>query len=445
MFNLRVFLIFISINFGIISFSQRTTIGFFSGINFSDINNSSVSGKWQSKPGPLIGFYLNYKINKSLALYTEINYVALYYQHKSYNNSNYYPVEFNSLSSIYHPWPTNNKWDFSYLRIPFMFKVNTPTILSFHFAAGMYYAKRLNSIGTPNFPFILVAEPIDLDYGLIFDTGISYNIQEKLLLNFDIRYAAGKETIIIQDKGQNGSFEISFGLGYKLKSKKNKKDCLLSSFPDTLHPKLSVKYAAGSNMSQNFGENSNKYDLAFGFSGGLSLIYHANEAISFQMDILYERKSYGLNYSSNTYFYYELGEYNTFVDTKSDIDYINIPLVMNVFFDKKARFYINTGFYAAIRMNARVVGYSYKEIRDESQYLNEKTHVYDNIEGEFKNSDLGWVIGTGFQPSVFQKYKLDIGLRYSSSFGNIYKEAEHYDGIKIRTISLTMGFIIPII
>ncbi len=445
--KLKTLIIILLLNVGLAGFSQRTTIGFLSGINFSDINNSSVSGKWQSMPGPLAGFYLDYKINNFLALSAEVDYLTLYYRYKSYYNPHNYPLEDLNLSSSYRylPWPSNQKWDFSYLRFPVLFKFYTPTILSFHFSAGMYYAKRLNSYDIPIYSTITVAEPVDSDYGLIFASGVSFTIQDRLKLDFEIRYAAGKETIINQDNGQNGDFEVCFGLGYNLKSKKKKKNFGLSSFTDTLHPKLSVKYTMGPNISQNFGENKNQYDLGIGFSGGLSLIYHANKDISFQTDVLYERKSYRLNDSSSTYFYYKHGEYNTLVDTKTDIDYINIPLIMNVFFDEKLRYYINLGFYGAIRMNARVVGYSYRETRDESQYLSEKIHIYNNIEGEFKNADLGWIVGTGYQVPIFQKYKLDIGFRYNSSFLNIYKNAVNTESIKLRSFCLTAGLIIPII
>ena len=443
MCKLKVLSIIIIINLSIAGFSQQTTVGIINGINFSDINNTSVSGKWQSMTGPLAGIYLNYKINNFLAVNTEINYLSLYYQYKSYYNPYIFYTKPNLSSYITYPVPTlsNKIWNFSYLRFPVLLKFYTPTRLGFHFSVGGYLSKMISS-NKYNYE-LQVDEYPNIDYGLMFASGISYSFQNKLNLNLELRYAGGKKQIISEDN-RNGSLELSFGVGYTFLSKKKKEKFSLVSFPDTLNPKLSIKYAGGLNITQNFGENKEQYNVGLGFTGGLSLIYQSSKFFSIQTEILFQRNSYSLNDSSLSYFYYEPDSSYSFVDTKTDINYINIPILMNFFLDKKARFYLNVGLYTSIRMNVRVVGKAYNQTQTESQITHTTTYVYDNIEGEIKNTDWGWLAGAGYQLPLFKKFKLDIGLRYEASFINIYNKGDNNKSIKLRNINLMAGIIIPI-
>ena len=445
MFKLKILVIIVLLNVGFAGFSQRTTFGILNGINYSDINNSSVTGKWQSMTGPLAGLYFNYKLNKFLALNTEINYLTLYYQYKSYHNPYYYPLEYHLSSSImcYAPLPPNQTWSFSYLRLPVMLKFYTPTRLSFHLSAGGYISQMIAN-NRYYYPDTQENNNIETDFGLMFASGISYNLMNKLNLNLEIRYAAGKSQIMFNEDGMNGDMEISLGVGYTFLSKKKKEKFSSASFPDTLTPKLSVKYSAGANISQNFGKNKEKYVEGIGFTGGLSLIYHPNKTVSLQTDILFQRNSFALSDSSSSFFYYKPGKTNYFVDTKTDIDYINIPVIINVFLDKKSRFYTNVGLYTSIRMNARVVGLAYSKIQTESEITHLTTHVYDNIKGEIESSDWGWLAGIGFQAPVFKKYKLDINMRYESSFINICADNPNSQDINLHSLSLAAGIIIPI-
>jgi opacity protein-like surface antigen len=411
-------------------FSQRITLGISSGLNFSDINNSSVAGKWQSMTGPVNGIFINFKINRFFEVNSEINYLSLYYHYKTYYNYWYYPYP-DMYPNYYNP---RQDWNFSYLRFPLSVSLRTPTLLSFYISAGAYYAKLLSD----NSPYYAEEIP-DFEYGYLVANGISYNLKNKVKLNFEIRYTKGNKVVIQQDNGQNAALEFSLGLGYIFPSKSDK-----NFYPDTLNPVWSVKYSVGSLIGQNVGSNKNHYKPGFGFMAGLSLVYSKSKSVSFQTDIQFQRKSYYLNDSSSSYFIFKPSVDNFFVDNKIDIDYLNIPVFINFRFGNEVRFYSGFGFYGAIRMNARVVGYAYKETRNQNSYLSEKIHVYDNIEGEFENSDFGWLLNLGIETPVFSKYKLDLNLRYNSSFQNIYKGIGN-NSIRLNSLSLSAGIIIPVI
>ena len=436
MYKLKMLSVIILLSLNVVGFSQRTTIGLFNGINFSDINNAATSGKWQSMPGPTHGLYLNYKINKSLTLQTEVDFITLYYKHISYYNKDYtgmYPMYSNIVAPCFQNPELN--WDFSYLRFPVLFKFNTPTRLSFTFSIGMYYSKLIsnnyvayneyNNNKTPNY-----------DYGYMFATGVSYYLQNRLNLSLGIRYAAGKKLIIPYNDGYNGNMELNFGIEYSFKSKKKEKYFLPFVLADTLKPKLLIEYSAGVNFTQNFGEYKENYDIGIGALGGITLIYNTENRTSLQTGILFERKTYNRHDTINSDLYVSnLVDY--LIDTKTDIDYIKIPLSFSIYFNKKARFYINTGVYLALRLNARVVGHSISKTQNENSFTINKTHIYNNIEGNVKNADWGGVFSAGYKVSIFKKYKLDINLSYSPSFG---KEVH-----KLRSVYLSTGIIIPLL
>ena len=192
------------------------------------------------------------------------------------------------------------------------------------------------------------------------------------------------------------------------------------------------------------------YSNATGFSTGLSFMYRLSKYFSLQSELLYERKGYEIKGESNSFFKYTPGS-NYTIDNRVNLDYVTIPLLLNVRFGQKLQVYFNTGIYAAMQMNARCTGTAYNSYTNGITYQEYKTTVYDDIDGYMKSTDWGWAIGSGIQYPVLQKYKLDFAFRYNKGFTNIY--SNHYNQtpvenedteIKNKSYAFSLGFQIPI-
>jgi len=98
-------------------------------------------------------------------------------------------------------------------------------------------------------------------------------------------------------------------------------------------------------------------------------------------------------------------------------------------------------------MSARCTGIAYSVSKNEASYRYNKTTVYDNIDGYFKSSDWGWVLGSGIQYPILEKYKLDLEFRYNAGNTNIYSNKNDPNDetvIKNESFALTLGLQIPI-
>ena len=383
----------------------------------------------------MAGVYFEYNLNNAIAINAQINYLNLYYQYKDYYSNLPYEL-FNKTNFITIPRLYNYGMNYSYLRFPFMFKFQTPTRLSFNFSSGFYYAVLLNRNEYQNM------EVPNEDAGLVFSNGLSYNLLNIVKLDFNIQYNLGLKTVF--DAAKNRDWEFAIGIGYTFKSSKNKIKYKTQTFSDTVNPKFYIRYAGGANITQNFGDNKNKYNAGSGFLISASLISQTKNGLSFQTGIIYNRKSYTFTDSSSINYYIKQDVYNKWIDSKTDIDYISIPALMNFSLSKKQNFYINTGLYGSFRINARVVGIATDHYINENYYSEIKTHIYDNIDKEFTDMDAGWILGMEYKTGIFSKYQLDISLQYNSSFVNIYKNTESdNEMIKLRSLSLSVGIQIP--
>jgi len=427
----------VNLSYGV--YAQRFTLNLSSGINFSDINNKSISGRWQSMPGSTNSISCDYSLGKIVSLKAEINYLNLYYNYKTYYYPIYWPIDFYyDLNYVPGYYNAQQDWSLSYLRFPLSITFRTPTRLSYYLSAGMYYSKLLKDNGNQYFEEIPGS-----DHGILFSNGISYTFDKKLRINFEIRYCNGKEKILAQDNGYNAALELNLGVGYVFPSKGNKTSPI-NNYTDSLNPSWLVKYSAGAIYSKIDNKEMSHYKPGMGISTGISLIYKTRTPITFEADILYQRKSYYMQDSSNSYYYYASEQTTTYVDSKTDIDFVNIPVMVNFSTGENARFYSGIGLYGAIRMNARVVGEAIKEMRYLGTYNEEKISIYDNIEGNIKIKDFGWLINTGFEIPFAKKFLIDINLRYQASFDNLNNNENLFD-LNFKSLSLSAGVIIPII
>ncbi|MBA7540799.1 hypothetical protein ES705_33102 [subsurface metagenome] len=448
-------------------YAQKFTTGLMSGVNFSNLHGELTTGRWQAKPGPVSGIFFNYSFKGLLSFQTELDYTALYYAYKGYQYQpgNNYPIPLEQ-SIIDHP-PSWGKWDFSFCRIPVYAKFTTPTRLQFELSAGVYFSFLVNYDYTGGNPYIYFPwsssiyyypeynpEPSKHDFGYFLSTGVSYPLDNYFRLYLNSRYFYGRRDFIKTVNGKNGATELTFGIGYSGLFRKNKKLNPENSGKDTSEQKMFLKFRGGLNISRNIGEqHNNSYSVGNGFSTGISLVYRYNENSSLQTDVLFERKGYNMQDSSDSYFRYVSGDYPVDeVDTKIDIDYLVISLLYNARFGNPVSFYFNTGPYAGLNLNARCTGIAINEYSSGNSYSLTETHVYDDIEGYIKDIDLGWVLGGGIQFPVFGRYKMDIEFRYNYGLINIFDQlynnqrakSNEDNTIKNESLNLMVGLQIPV-
>lgn len=449
-----VFLLILLIlsGFSIDCYSQKLTTGIMSGVNFSDIHGDFAKGKWQSKPGPVIGVFADYSFSKIISVQTGLDYSALYYEYRPYRHPQVV-LPMSWLSSSIYPTPgyyryENEKWDFSFFRIPLYLKLSTPTRLKFELAAGGYYSFITKSeTGLPEY----YDNTPKNDFGFIFSAGFSYPVNDKLQLFLNGRYISGRQKIMEFNNAKNGATEITFGMGYSGFFEKNRTVKHEIAYKDTSEYKVFIKYKGGFNVSWNGGDqHNNSYSAKPGFTGGISLDYYLVEQFSLQTGILFVRKGFNMQDSSASFHrYVPVGNHMYLVDTKIDIDYIVIPLLMNldVYAGKAVTVFVNFGPYVGIKLNARCTGMATTEFSSEGAYTLEQVNVYDDIEGLIRKDDWGGILGAGISIPVFNKYKLDFDFGYSFGLVNIYEPLNGSNSdsiIKNQSLQLTAGFKVPL-
>jgi hypothetical protein len=443
------------ISYQTVSYSQKITTGIYSGVNFSDIHGQDFGGKWESKPGPVQGFYLGYSLNKTLGIQTGINFTTIYYEHKSTSYPvEYYPIEFNDIIAPYY-YQGDDKMDFSFLRVPLLFTVQIPAVIQFNMRAGLIFSFMQDHSLNYNY-YYYSSEPGNIkkqDFGYMFSSGISYPLSDKFKAAFNVSYITGRKQFLENSNFRHGSSEFTLGIYYEFfKNKKTNLDP--TSDRDSSSKKVTVTYDAGINVSLKPGNlDGGKYSSILGPSLGFSVNIPLGVKSSFQTGFSFERKGYSIKDSSSSFYTYIKNGYPVYyVDTKVQIDYAIIPMLLRFAIGKSDWMFISTGPFLGLKLNARNVGVAYNETRSESGYSVRKIIVYDDIERLTNDNDIGWIFSSGVSLPLFNKYKIDLALQYSSGFKNVYNknvlvglqgssDADH--AIKNNTISFKVGFTIP--
>lgn len=115
-----------------------------------------------------------------------------------------------------------------------------------------------------------------------------------------------------------------------------------------------------------------------------------------------------------------------FIADRVEIDYIEIPLLVKLNYERENRFspHLLFGPYLSFMVSSeRVFG------------ENESRRDLDDIT---RNTDLGWAFGAGLDISLGNVI-LDIQLRNSLSFDTLFNDEEFDDGEKLRQFSLLLG------
>ncbi len=426
-------------------YAQKIRAGLYSGINFSDIHGSFHSGKHAIKTGPVQGLLLDYSFNNVIGIQTGLDYATLYYEYLPYNEKNRIYPTYDIYWPPYYIPPATEKMDFTFLRFPLLFKLTTPTRVRYNLTAGLYFS----FLQDYSLNYMSNVKPEKNDLGFLYSTGLSYPLTSDLQASLGVRYITGRRTFMEGADYKHGATELTFGFDYNGFLNKAFSDPPFKTGRDSTLNKVFLEYRLGMNLSWNSGNiNKDKYLLKPGMSFGLSLSYHFHNKVSLQTEILFERKGYALRDSSNSYFRYIRDDGPMYsLDTKVDIDYIELPVLLNLSIGRSGRFNITTGPYLGLRINSRCTGVAVKESISQSAYILSETNVYDDIDGLIKDNDWGWILRGGISVPVGGYRSIDIGIQYNTGFKDILQNQRREEGdvfIRNGSIAVLLGYKLPI-
>jgi hypothetical protein len=167
----------------------------------------------------------------------------------------------------------------------------------------------------------------------------------------------------------------------------------------------------------------------------------------------FARKGYSFSDSSaNNYFYALYGSQLYKVDTKVDLDYAVIPLLLKLRMGSGIRGYMEAGIYGGFNLNDRVTGASEITYAYETSYQKQEITVYDNLEGEVHDFELGWVLGAGIEIPAGNLGAVMLGVEYTTGGKNILETNEDRDrylnypdnGIRNGFLNIQLGMVIPL-
>ena len=430
-----------------ITYSQKISAGIYTGINFSDIHGQESSGRWYHKPGPVQGVSLEYSFNRYLGIQTGLNYSTIYYESKTS-----FPGYINFLPQDIYPYPYpypyyyyTRKMDFSFLRVPLLLNFSIPSAVHFDLKAGVFYSHLSdNSTYEDYYP-----KPVKNDLGYIFSSVISYPLTQKIKASFSVGYSKGVKPIFEGTDYRHGSSEFTLGISYNgfLKNKNLQEKPMPAA--DTLSQKLTLQFQGGVNISWNSHQDEKEdYSAITGPSIGFLLDYRLSKNTSLQTGVSFERKGYSLRDSSNLfYLIYQQGGTVYDVDSRVDIDYIEIPLLINFKLGKSLFF--KTGPWLALQLNSRVTGIAYDDFNSVSGYVLRKTVIYDDMEKIIKDNDAGWMFCGGISLPVRNGYRANISVRYSTGLVNVFDNAtagyDHYGANELSIRNGTLSFLIALV
>jgi len=429
--------------------SQKFNAGFYSGINFSDIQGQNLDGKWRSIPGPVTAFRFGYDFNEKLGLQTGIDLLSVFYEHLSYNS--YSGTEF-YLSSLIAPYyDPLAKTDFSFLRFPLLFRYSVPGIIKLDIKTGLLYSRVQDySLNLPS--YYSQPKPAMHDIAYCFSAGLSYQLAGGFTASLSYGYMAGTEKILPEMKYRHGSSEFVFGISYDIFNKDRNKN--VENKPDTTDSRLSYTLIGGMNVSGNLSSKfRDKYSSNTGTSVGFTVNYSLSENTSLRIGALFESKGYSLSDSSTSFFrYVQTGDLKYNVDTKTDIDYFTFPVLFDFRLGSRKMIFIQAGPYVSYRMNAHCSGEAFYTARSLNDYRLIKKTVSDDIEGRIKKMDCGFQLGGGVSVPLKNITTVDLNISWRSGimdvvddsvFNNNYDRKNSGTVIKNGTLSFNIGIKIP--
>jgi hypothetical protein len=342
--------------------------------------------------------------------------------------------------------------DFSFITFPLELRLSIPSKPRIDLTGGVYYS----FVKDYSLSYYSSSEALKKkDMGYKWTAALSYPLAESIEVSLGTAYYNGRTKFLEYNDYRHGHIDFTLGLSYNGFFKKEKGTLPFSSLADTVTSNVSVMYYGGINLNSNACEYyPEKYSMSTGFSAGFRLNVKLSPKTSIQTGLSFDRTGYALDDSSSVYYrYVEEGYIIYDVDTRVSIDYLTIPALVNFYIGRENRFYINTGPWLAFKLNARVTGDAYRGNRTTSEYTVSKIEVYDDIDAVVKDTDVGWMAGTGFLIPIGNNSAIDLGINYSRGFNDLLDRSYFNDSspadtdqsvMKNSTISIRAGISIPV-
>jgi hypothetical protein len=248
---------------------------------------------------------------------------------------------------------------------------------------------------------------------------------------------------------RNGSIDFTIGVAFN--GFLNNKDKFIMEKNDTSLSRVRLIYFGGVNLSWN-GQDLSR-NIISGPAAGFRVDFLLGNKVAFRTGLSFEQKGYSFKDSSDLFYGKAIDRDPQYmVDTRTLIDYIEIPASLKFGLGRANRVYFSTGPWYAIRLNARCTGNAMSVSDNNSTYRLTRTTVYDDIGRLIKTDDLGWSFGTGVSVPFFGKTEVEIGVEYKHGFGNVF-DMSYYNSnnpfeiqatsITNRSFSFHMGLVIP--
>lgn len=457
--------------------AQPLSLGYLGGMGFSDYHGSYASGRWQSQGNALSSLFLRYDLTKVLSLGTEIGYSRQEYIHKDYSSYNWYiyyrgPYDY---MQYYDPMPNyyssyytmRETWSYDFLRIPLYLTLSTPTKLQLSVSVGMYVSFRTaqDYSSPPWYPYYywknsLMPYPALGNYktprhdnGMWYAASLSYPISPEFRMYAQGRLAVGQRSFIASKSGRTGSSEIAFGLAYTglFTSSETESD---GYGPDTAFARFQISPHIGAGISAvRKSEYQEAYSRKTSVTAGIQLEYNLDRNFSLVTGLEFNRKGYSFQDSSaNTYRHATTTGQLSRVNTTVDLDYVVMPLMLRVHIGKVYRVFAEAGMYGAFNLNDRVTGSSEVVYSSESSYQKQEITVYDNLEGEVRDFETGWLLGAGLEIPAGSLGLVTLGVEYAAGHKTVLTKNDDRDrylinpdsGFRNGFLNVQLGMVIPI-
>ncbi len=457
--------------------AQPLSIGYLGGMGFSDYHGSYASGRWQSQGNALSSLFLRYDLTKVLSLGTEIGYSRQEYVHKDYSSYNWYIYYRGPYDYIqyYDPMPNyystyykmKESWSYDFLRIPLYLTLSTPTKLQLSVSVGMYVSFRTaqDYYAPPWYPYYswkssLVAYPTlgntrtpRHDNGMFYAASLSYPISSDFRIYAQGRLAVGHRNFLASKSGRTGSSEFALGLAYTGLFKSPEREPG-TNFPDTAYARFQVSPRIGAGFSTvRKSEYEEAYAKQTSMTAGIQVEYNLDRNFSLVTGLEFNRKGYSFQDSSaNTYRHAITTGQLSKVNTTVDLDYIVMPLLLKVHMGKVYRVFAEAGIYGAFNLNDRVTGSSEVVYSSESSYQKQEITVYDNLEGEVRDFETGWLVGAGIEIPAGSMGLVTLGVEYAAGHKSVLTKNDDRDrylinpdsGFRNGFLNVQLGMVIPI-
>ena len=454
------------------AYAQRFATGILSGTGFTDYHGHSSTGKWQAETGPVSGAFFRYDFTPIFSVSTEMNFTSQEYYYKPYKTTgdyyHYYPLDFDpvyGLYPVYYP-PSNQRWEYSFLRFPLYLTLSTPTRLQFSLSAGVYLSFTLDDdysgqtyYGYPSYRNMVYYDPAESetpkhDNGFMYAASLSYPISDAFRMYLHGRYFIGHRPFIGSSGGRTGVSELTLGIAYSglFRSKETARGHKSGS--DTVFCRFLVSPRIGPSISW-FRDpgRPDTYSAKAGMFAAVWTEFRFDKTFSFLSGVGFERKGYELNDSSVYFYKHATAAWSMYqVDTRVDIDYAVLPFMLKVRMGSGFKAYITGGGYLGIKLNSRVTGEAVYSTTSEYGYTLTEITVYDDIEGNISNIDAGWMCGAGIEFPLARRSMLEIGVLYEAGKVNILNNddpnaeylLESDNMIRNSSVALQIGLVFPI-